>query len=88
VGWGQTRIRGTDTRPTYIPNSHFALAAVTNLERISHRKFEAVVPVRFEDFSAVPAVIERLRERLRTLPKLDAQSMPFRVNFVRVGAYR
>lgn len=48
VGWGQTRIRGRDTRPTYIPNSHFVQTAVTNMERITHRKFEATVPVRFQ----------------------------------------
>jgi MscS family membrane protein len=48
VGWGQTRIRGRDTQPTYVPNSHFAHAAVTNMERITHRKFETIVPVRFE----------------------------------------
>ena len=29
VGWGQTRIRGRDTRPTYIPNSHFVQTAVS-----------------------------------------------------------
>jgi hypothetical protein len=34
------------------------------------------------------AVIERVRERLRGIPKLDVLSMPFRVSFTRVGAYR
>lgn len=48
VGWGQTRIRGRDTRPTYVPNAHFAQAAVTNMERITHRKFETVIPLRFQ----------------------------------------
>jgi small-conductance mechanosensitive channel len=48
VGWGQTRIRGRDTQPTYVPNSHFAHAAVTNMERITHRKFETILPIRFE----------------------------------------
>ena len=50
VGWGQTRIRGRDTRPTYIPNSHFVATAVTNMERITHRKFETVFPIRFQVF--------------------------------------
>jgi len=36
----------------------------------------------------LPAVIERIKERLRTLPKLDVLSMPFRISFVRVGSYR
>jgi MscS family membrane protein len=48
VGWGQTRIRGRDTRPTYIPNSHFVQTAVTNMERITHRKFETIFAIRFQ----------------------------------------
>lgn len=71
VGWGQTRIRGRDTRPTYVPNrygerifpyltrslfllyhriyfSHFVQTAVTNMERITHRKFETILPLRFK----------------------------------------
>jgi small-conductance mechanosensitive channel len=27
VGWGQTKIRGRDTRSTFVPNSHFVQAA-------------------------------------------------------------
>lgn len=33
----------------------------------------------------VAQVVTRMRERLRSLPRLDAAGMPFRVNFVRVG---
>lgn len=36
----------------------------------------------------LPMVIERIRERLRELPKLDMLSMPFRVSFAKVGSYR
>ncbi|KAJ1395552.1 Mechanosensitive ion channel-domain-containing protein, partial [Ochromonadaceae sp. CCMP2298] len=83
VGWAQTRLRGKDTRPTYVPNSHFVQAAVTNMERITHRKYEATVPLRFQDAQVVGAVIERIKERLRIIPKLDILSMPFRVSFVK-----
>ena len=41
-----------------------------------------------QDYKVLPAVIERIKERLRTLPKLDVLSMPFRISFVRVGSYR
>jgi hypothetical protein len=34
--------------PTYVPNSHFAQTPVTNMERVTHRFYEAIVPVRFE----------------------------------------
>lgn len=36
----------------------------------------------------IAEVVARIKERLRTVPKLDVLSMPFRVSFVKVGAYR
>ncbi len=48
VGWGQTCVRCKDTRPVYVPNSHFVAASVTNLERITHRKFETTIQLRHE----------------------------------------
>jgi len=87
VGWGQTRIRGRDTRPTYVPNSHFVQTAVTNMERITHRKFEAIVPLRFQDQHLMQDVLMRIKDALRTIPKLDVLSMPFRVSFVKFGQY-
>ena len=87
VGWGQTRIRGRDTRPTYIPNSHFVQTAVTNMERITHRKFEIVLQLRYQDGGVMNDIIAKIREGIRTIPKLDILSMPFRVNFVKIGTY-
>jgi hypothetical protein len=34
------------------------------------------------------AVVDRIKQRLRTVSKLDTLSMPLRVSFIRVGAYR
>lgn len=42
----------------------------------------------WQDHKVLPVVIERIKERLRGLSKLDVLSMPFRVSFVRVGSYR
>eukprot|EP01038_Epipyxis_sp_PR26KG_P004384 gene4384-6200_t len=86
VGWGQTRIRGRDTRPTYVPNSHFVQTAVTNMERITHRKFETIVPIRFEDHHVILQVISKIKDKLKSIPKLD-NTMPFRVNFIGFGEY-
>jgi hypothetical protein len=57
IGWGQTRIRGKDTRPTYIPNSHFVQTAVTNMERITHRKYENTIPLRFQVSSCADFIL-------------------------------
>lgn len=47
VGWYQTRMRGRDTRPTYVPNGMFADTMVTNMDRITHRKFESSFQLRY-----------------------------------------
>jgi hypothetical protein len=47
VGWYQTRLRGKDTRPTYVPNSVFVETMVTNMDRITHRRFEANFGIRY-----------------------------------------
>ena len=47
VGWYQTRLRGKDTRPTYVPNSVFVDTMVTNMDRITHRRFEATFSLRY-----------------------------------------
>ena len=40
-----------------------------------------------QDYGVMAEVIERVKERLRGIPKLDTLSMPFRVSFTRVAAY-
>jgi hypothetical protein len=57
------------------------------MERITHRKFEATVPIRFSDYALMNDVINRIKDRLKNIAKLDVLSMPFRVSFVRVGSY-
>jgi len=84
VGWYQTRIRGKDTRPTYVPNSVFMSIMVTNLSRITHRRFVSQVQLRYKDLKLVSQVVQRMKQALRALPKVDLLS-PFRVHFVEYG---
>ncbi len=78
VGWYQTRIRGRDTRPTYVPNNVFVLNAVTNMDRITHRKFEQTFYLPYTNATQVSPVLEDIRSTLKLLPKVDILS-PFRV---------
>ena len=41
-----------------------------------------------KDYGVVDKVIVRIKERLRTIPKLDILSQPFRISFVKIGNYR
>ncbi len=78
VGWYQTRIRGRDTRPTYIPNNVFVLNAVTNMDRITHRKFEQTFYLPYANSTQVAPVLEDIKSTLKLLPKVDILS-PFRI---------
>ena len=86
VGFYQTRLRGRDTRPTYVPNSVFVDTMVTNMDRITHRRFETSFTLRYQDFETLPEVILEIKKALRVLPKVDVLS-PFRVHFTQFGAY-
>ncbi len=83
VGWYQTRIRGRDTRPTYIPNNVFVLNAVTNMDRITHRKFEQTFYLPYKNATGISPVLEDIKSTLKLLPKVDILS-PF---YVYVTAY-
>ena len=76
--------RGNDTRPTYVPNSHFVSIPVTNIERITHRKYETKVSLCYEDFSSMGGVISSIKSRLKKIPKIDILSQPFRVSFTEI----
>ena len=88
VSWGQTQIRGNDTRPTYIPNSHFVNTPVTNIERISHRKYETKISLSYEDYAKMGALTSAIKAKLKKVPKLDILSQPFRVSFTEITSNR
>jgi hypothetical protein len=73
-------------RPTYVPNSVFVDTMVTNMDRITHRRFEASFSLRYQDFETLPEVILEIKKALRVLPKVDVLS-PFRVHFTTFGPY-
>jgi MscS family membrane protein len=85
VGWNQIRLRARDTRAIYIPNSLFVNAAVTNIERITHRRVEYSIRLRLEDFDKMTSVIGNIKQRLLELPKLDSLTQPFRIHFTSIG---
>lgn len=73
IGWRQTRIRTVDRRPLYVPNSTFATIAVENPSRMTHRRIQQVVGLRYDDWRAVPAVVAQLRAMLEAHDAIDAE---------------
>lgn len=84
IGWRQTMIRTPEKRPLYVPNSTFASIAVENPSRMTHRRLQQAIGIRYEDWRQLPALVEQIRTMLRRHEGIDAEQSLI-VNFERFG---
>lgn len=71
IGWYLTSIRDKHKRPIYLPNALFSTAMVVNWSRMSHRRIEETIKVRYTDFAKLPALVESIRSLIRAHPRVD-----------------
>ncbi|MGA0712648.1 MAG: mechanosensitive ion channel family protein, partial [Burkholderiaceae bacterium] len=71
IGWRQTRIRTFDKRPLYIPNSMFASIAVENPSRMTNRRIDETIGVRYADSAQVALIAQDIRHMLASHPDID-----------------
>lgn len=65
IGWRQTRIRTLDKRPLYVPNAAFTSIAVENPSRMTHRRIQQVIGVRYDDWQRLPGLVTEIRAMLQ-----------------------
>jgi MscS family membrane protein len=82
IGWRLTRIRTFDKRPLYVPNSVFTTVTVENPSRMSHRRINETIGVRYDDIGEVAGIVEDIRAMLLAHPEID-QRETILVNFVK-----
>lgn len=80
IGWRQTRIRKFDKRPVYVPNAVFTTASVENPSRMTHRRINETIGLRYKDISQMEGITTAVREMLATHPEID-QEQTLMVNF-------
>lgn len=85
IGWRLTRIRTFDKRPLYVPNAVFTQITVENPSRMSHRRINEVVGVRYQDVAVVPAIVADIRAMILAHPEMDP-SQTVIVNFNQFAA--
>ncbi len=73
IGWYFTSLRDLQKQPIYIPNSAFSKEILVNLSRITHRKIDESIHLRFADASKVEPIVETIRELLAQHPEIDDQ---------------
>jgi MscS family membrane protein len=82
IGWRQTIIRKFDKRPIYVPNATFTTIAVENPSRMSHRRINETIGMRYDDIGRMEAVVDDVRNMLKEHPEID-QSQTLMVQFNR-----
>jgi MscS family membrane protein len=85
IGWRRTMIRTFDKRPLYVPNAAFTTISVENPSRMSHRRINETIGVRYDDIDRVPIILADIREYLIGSPYID-ESQTLMVNFNQFGA--
>jgi len=80
IGWRITKIRAFDKRPLYVPNSAFNTITVQNPSRMTHRRIEETITVRYDDIKLVNKIVEQITQYLNE-SELVAQDQTKIVNF-------
>ncbi|WP_281646846.1 mechanosensitive ion channel family protein [Parendozoicomonas sp. Alg238-R29] len=71
IGWRQTRIRGYDRTPIYVPNALFTNMAVVNPSRMQNRRVDIIIGLRYKDFPLLDSVTQTIEDYLANHQSLD-----------------
>ncbi|MDH5301729.1 MAG: mechanosensitive ion channel family protein [Gammaproteobacteria bacterium] len=85
IGWRLTTIRTFDKRPLYVPNAVFTSIAVQNPSRMTHRRINETIGVRYDDVAVLPKILADVEAMLRSHPDIDS-SQTLMVNFNQYNA--
>jgi MscS family membrane protein len=85
IGWRSTRLTTFDRRPLYVPNSVFTTVSVLNPQRMTNRRINATIGLRYEDGVKVASVVEGIKGMLQQHKDIDTKQS-LMVHFVNFGA--
>ncbi|MBT4922750.1 MAG: mechanosensitive ion channel family protein [Rickettsiales bacterium] len=71
IGWRLTVVRNFDQRPVYIPNALFSSIIVINTSRMTNRKIDEVIGIRYQDISQLEKIVDKIKENLKNSDLLD-----------------
>ena len=80
IGWYLTAVRDKEKRLVYLPNALFSTMLVINHTRMSHRRIEEHIRVRFEDVDKIPKITEEMRKEIAAHSAIDT-SQPILIYF-------
>lgn len=80
IGWRMTRIRTFSKNPIYIPNSIFASMPIETPSRMTNRRINEVIGIRYDDITQISAIVSEVEAMLKAYEEID-QYQALRVYF-------
>lgn len=71
IGWRLTRIRTFDKRPLYVPNATFTTISLENPSRMTHRRIQETIGVRYDDIAQVRSIVDTVKRMLIEHDEID-----------------
>lgn len=78
IGWRATKVIGFDRKPFYVPNATFNNTTIINHSRMSHRRIEQIIHLRYEDIDKVEAIVQQGTELIKAHSEIDQNFFVFR----------
>jgi MscS family membrane protein len=78
IGWRATRVMGFDRRPFYVPNSLFNTAVLINHSRMTARRIQEHLHLRYRDIDKVQAIVADANRMLGEHPGIEHDFFIFR----------
>lgn len=73
IGWRQSSIRAVNMSLIYVPNSLFTSIIVENTTRMSKRRIQETLGLRYEDLAKLSAIIADIETMVRAHPGIDTE---------------
>lgn len=74
ISWRFTQIRRFNKNPIYVPNSIFTTIAVENPSRMSNRRINETIGIRYCDIKAMSIIVSEVKAMLKSHPDIDQDS--------------
>ena len=76
IGWRLTVVRTFSKNVLYIPNSAFSNIIVENATRMTNRRINEVIGLRYDDLDKIPEIVKKVRSYLEENKNIDQSNKP------------
>ncbi len=71
IGWRLTTIRSLNKSAIYVPNALFTTIVVENVSRMTNRRINEIIGLRYSDIGVIEAIVADIKTMLAANPEID-----------------